>query len=138
MKAISDVKIEKIVGVPNTTLRDWKKKDRSDYRRVLYDMLKNMSDAASIGPSMATALITTFYGSVLANYLCAPVANKLKVRNSNEFMMKSIMVEGILSIQAGENPRVTEEKLKSFMSPGDKKAYEVANAEASGSEGGEG
>ena len=44
MKAISDVKIEKIVGVPNTTLRDWKKKDRSDYRRVLYDMLKNMSE----------------------------------------------------------------------------------------------
>ena len=44
MKAISDVKIEKIVGVPNTTLRDWKKKDRSDYRRILYDMLKNMSE----------------------------------------------------------------------------------------------
>ena len=44
MKAISDVKIEKIVGVPNTTLRDWKKKDRSDYGRILYDMLKNMSE----------------------------------------------------------------------------------------------
>ena len=104
----------------------------------LVNMLKNMSDAASIGPSMATALITTFYGSVLANYLCAPVANKLKVRNNDEFMMKSIMLEGILSIQAGENPRVTEEKLKSFMSPNDKKAYEVANAEPDTGEGGEG
>jgi len=106
----------------------------------LVNMLKNMSDSASLGPSMAVALITTFYGSFLANYLCAPVSNKLKGRNSEEYMVKSIMVEGILSIQAGENPRVTEEKLKSFMSPKDKAAYEAANGDGTpgGGEGGEG
>lgn len=98
----------------------------------LVNMLNNMSDASSIGPSMATALITTLYGSILANYLSAPVANKLKKQNDIEIMTKSIMVEGLLSIQAGENPRVTEEKLKSFMSPKDKSNYEAESGSTSG------
>ena len=79
-----------------------------------------MSDPSSIGPSMAVALITTLYGSMLANWICTPVATKLKVNNANEIMMKEIMIEGLLSIQAGENPRVIEEKLKSFLAPGDR------------------
>ena len=78
-------------------------------------MLKNMEDASTIGPAMATALVTTLYGSLLANWLCNPIAGKLKLNNDNEMMMKEISVEGILSIQAGENPRVIEEKLKSFL-----------------------
>ena len=80
-------------------------------------MLKNLSDPDSIGPSMATALITTFYGSVLANWLCTPVASKLSAFNDSEMQMKEVMIEGLLSIQAGENPRVIEEKLKSFLAP---------------------
>ena len=80
-------------------------------------MLKNMSDPDNIGPAMATALITTYYGSVLANWLCSPVATKLTAFNEAEMQMKSIMIEGLLSIQAGENPRVIEEKLKSFLAP---------------------
>ncbi len=80
-------------------------------------MLKDLSDPDSIGPNMATALITTFYGSVLANWICTPVASKLAANNDSEIMMKEVMVEGLLSIQAGENPRVIEEKLKSFLSP---------------------
>ena len=80
-------------------------------------MLQHMSDPSALGPSMAVALITTFYGSVLANWLCTPVANKLKANNAIEIQAKSIMIEGLLSIQAGENPRVIEEKLKSFLSP---------------------
>ena len=84
----------------------------------LINMLKNMgTDVNAIGPNMATALITTFYGSVLANWICTPVCNKLKQKNEAEIMMREIMVEGLLSIQAGENPRVIEEKLKSFLSP---------------------
>ncbi len=83
----------------------------------LINMLQNMSDAAAIGPNMSIALITTLYGSLLANFLCAPVSSKLKVNNAEEMMMKEIMIEGLLSIQAGENPRVIEEKLKSFLSP---------------------
>lgn len=86
----------------------------------LVNMLYEMDDPSSIGPSMAVALITTLYGSILANWICTPVANKLKVYNANEIMMKEIMIEGLLSIQAGENPRVIEEKLKSFLSPGDR------------------
>ncbi len=80
-------------------------------------MLKDLQDISSVGPNMAVALITTFYGSILANWLCLPVAAKLKEKNSAEVMIKTIVVEGLLSIQAGENPRVIEEKLKSFINP---------------------
>ena len=83
-------------------------------------MLKDLSDLAAVGPNMATALITTFYGSVLANWICAPVATKLKGKNDEEMMMKEIEIEGLLSIQAGENPRVIEENLKSFLAPADR------------------
>lgn len=83
----------------------------------LVNMLKFLDDAAAIGPNMAVALITTFYGSVIANWLATPTANKMKLISSTEYQMKEVMIEGLLSIQAGENPRVIEEKLKSFLSP---------------------
>lgn len=83
----------------------------------LINMLKNMSDADSIGPNMSVALVTTFYGSLLANWISIPIATKLTGNNDIEIMMKEVMIEGLLSIQAGENPRVIEEKLKSFLSP---------------------
>ncbi len=93
-------------------------------------MLQNLSDASTIGPAMAVALITTFYGSLLANWICTPTSNKLKANNATEIACKEIMIEGLLSIQAGENPRVIEEKLKSFLAPKDRSA-------ASSDEGGE-
>lgn len=80
-------------------------------------MLMNM-DPDKIGPNMAVALITTYYGSVLANWVSAPVSTKLGSLNDDEMQLKEIMIEGLLSIQAGENPRVIEEKLKSFLAPG--------------------
>jgi len=83
----------------------------------LVNMLKTLNDPDSIGPQMAVALLTTLYGSLIANWLCIPVSNKLKINNDLEVMMKEITIEGLLSIQAGENPRVIEEKLKSFLSP---------------------
>lgn len=83
-------------------------------------MLQKMSDASAIGPAMSVALVTTFYGSVLANWICTPVSGKLKAYNSEEIMLKEIMIEGLLSIQAGENPRVIEEKLKSFLAPAER------------------
>ncbi len=86
----------------------------------LVNMLNKMDDPSAIGPNMAVALITTLYGSLLANWLCAPVSSKLKENNGEEVMVKEIMIEGLLSIQAGENPRVIEEKLKSFLSPKDR------------------
>ncbi len=99
----------------------------------LINMLKNLSDMAALGPAMAVALVTTFYGSLIANWICSPVANKLKRKNASEMAVKGIMVEGLLSIQAGENPRVIEEKLKSFISPSERAAL---SAEGGGGEGG--
>lgn len=95
----------------------------------LVDMLNNMSDASAIGPAMAVALITTLYGSLLANWICIPVSNKLKADNGTEMMLKEVMIEGLLSIQAGENPRVIEEKLKSFLAPKDRENTEEVGGE---------
>jgi chemotaxis protein MotA len=83
----------------------------------LINMLKNMGDTATIGPAMATALITTFYGSMLSNWICVPVSSKMKEKNNVEIRIREIMIEGILAIQAGESPRIVEEKLKSYMTP---------------------
>ena len=93
----------------------------------LINMLGDLNDISTVGPNMAIALITTLYGSLLANYICTPCANKLKSNNSMEITSKEVMIEGLLSIQAGENPRVIEEKLKSFLSP--KKREELMPSE---------
>ena len=93
-------------------------------------MLNNMSDPSSIGPKMGVALITTFYGSILANWICTPTSNKLQANNAVEMQSKEIMIEGLLSIQAGENPRVIEEKLKSFLSPNERPSQEGGGGEA--------
>lgn len=83
----------------------------------LVNMLGDLNDVTTIGPNMAVALITTFYGSFIANAICIPVVSKLKALHSEEIMTKEIILEGVLSIQAGENPRVIEEKLKAFIKP---------------------
>ena len=93
----------------------------------LVNMLYNMEDSSKIGPSMAVALLTTLYGSMIANWLCLPASFKMKNFNAEEMMVKEIMIEGLLSIQAGENPRVIEEKLKSFLSPVQRKATAVSD-----------
>ena len=92
-------------------------------------MLQHMEDVNSIGPNMAVALITTLYGSLLANWICTPTATKLKANNAVEIQTKEIIVEGLLSIQAGENPRVIEEKLKSFLAPKDRTSSETEGGE---------
>jgi chemotaxis protein MotA len=83
----------------------------------LINMLANLDDPSTLGPNMAVAIITTLYGSIIANVFCSPVVSKLKLRSSEEILMKEVMLEGMLSIQAGENPRIIEEKLKAFMAP---------------------
>ena len=87
----------------------------------LIKMLVQMDDPSSIGPAMAIALVTTFYGVILANLIFLPAAGKLKTRSSSELMQKQLMISGILSIQSGDNPRVLEDKLHSFISPGERK-----------------
>lgn len=98
----------------------------------LINMLKMLDDASSIGPNMSVALITTLYGSMLANWLATPAATKMKEHSSLEVMMKEVMVEGLLSIQAGENPRVIEEKLKSFLDPSKHDALSTEDGENNG------
>ncbi len=83
----------------------------------LINMLQKMDDPKAIGPNMSVALVTTFYGSFLANVIFLPLAQKLKVRSKSEVLIKELMIEGLLSIQAGENPRIIEEKLKTFIPP---------------------
>lgn len=89
----------------------------------LINMLRYLDDPSAIGPNMSVALVTTFYGSALANVVFLPLAQKLKIRSNSEILVKELMVEGLLSIQAGENPRIIEEKLKTFVPPNMRKNY---------------
>lgn len=86
----------------------------------LVQMLQNMSDPSAIGPAMAVALLTTLYGSVIANVFTNPIAAKLKVRSKAESTKMNIIVAGVLGIVAGENPRVIREKLDSFLAPAER------------------
>ncbi len=83
----------------------------------LVQMLQNMDDPSSIGSGMAVALLTTFYGAVTANLIHIPFATKLGNRSKEEVELKNLMVEGIISIQAGDKPALVKEKLKAFLSP---------------------
>ena len=81
----------------------------------LINMLKKLDDPSSLGPSMAVALVTTFYGVVMANLLFTPLAKKLAAQSADECLRKEMVLEGILSIQDGENPRIIREKLNAFL-----------------------
>ena len=83
----------------------------------LVGVLGNLADASSLGPSVAVAFLTTLYGVILSNFLYAPLANKLKQNDRDEMVAREVIVEGILAIQAGENPRIVREKLESFLPP---------------------
>ena len=92
-------------------------------------MLKNMNDPALIGPGMATAVLTTLYGAVMANLLFGPVADKLGRRNDEEMALKGLVIRGVMSIQSGDNPRIVEQKLKTYLSPTQRAAMEAQKAD---------
>jgi len=89
-------------------------------------MLENLDDVASLGPQMAVPLVTTFYGVILANLVFTPISKKLQVMSNNEALQKELYMEGLLSIQDGENPRIIKDKLSAFISRQD-----IRRAEAS-------
>ncbi|MDR1058173.1 MAG: MotA/TolQ/ExbB proton channel family protein [Treponema sp.] len=91
----------------------------------LIAMLKNLEDKSALGPNMAVALITTLYGSMMANLLMIPWSGKLKTQDGLEAKVKEMMIEGILSIQAGDNPRILATKLLSYLNPTDRKSVEA-------------
>ncbi|MFW6380951.1 MAG: motility protein A [Bacillota bacterium] len=81
----------------------------------LIQMLSKLENPDQLGSGMSVALITTLYGTMLANLLFIPLSKKLQMRSEEEILMKEVMIEGILSIQAGENPRIVREKLNAFL-----------------------
>ncbi len=85
-------------------------------------MLQNMQDPSTIGPSMAVALLTTFYGAILANIIFLPMAGKLKTRSKEEMLVNEIVIAGVQSLVAGENPRVMEQKLLGYLPPKQRKS----------------
>lgn len=93
-------------------------------------MLQNMNDPSKIGPAMAVALLTTLYGAIAANLFALPVANKLALRSREEMMLKVIIIKGVMAIQSGDNPRIVEQKLKTFLPARARAAYEARNKAA--------
>ncbi len=91
----------------------------------LIGMLKNLEDKSAIGPNMAVALVTTFYGSLMANWLLIPIASKLMYQNNMEVKSKEMIIEGVLGIQAGDNPRILAQRLVTYLSPADRKEIEA-------------
>ncbi|MDF1566958.1 MAG: motility protein A [Spirochaetaceae bacterium] len=92
----------------------------------LIGMMSNLEDTSSIGPNMAVALVTTLYGSIFANLILSPIQFKLEDRHKEEMQIKEIMVQGILSIQSGDNPRILEDKLLTFLPPDERPAQSAA------------
>jgi chemotaxis protein MotA len=98
----------------------------------LINMLQKLDDPSNLGPSMAVALVTTFYGVLIANLIFNPIAKQLQLKNQEEQIQKDIIIEGILSIQDGENPRVIRDKLKAFVANADMTEAEESSANAGG------
>ncbi len=90
----------------------------------LVQMLGQLDDPEAIGPGMAVALLTTFYGILLANLLFNPIAGKLGIRSDAEVARKEAIVDALLALQAGVNPRILQEKLKAYLSPQEREQVE--------------
>jgi chemotaxis protein MotA len=88
----------------------------------LVQMLSTMDDPQTIGPAMAVALLTTLYGAMLANMIALPIADKLKLRKTEEGKIKAMCIDGVLAIQEGQNPRIIESMLKAYLNPSKKKS----------------
>ena len=83
----------------------------------LVAMMGNMEDPKTIGPAMAVALLATLYGAVLANMIALPIAGKLKLRRAEEARIKSMVIDALVAIQGGQNPRVVSSMLQSYLPP---------------------
>ncbi|WMJ78605.1 MULTISPECIES: motility protein A [unclassified Sedimentibacter] len=101
----------------------------------LINMLANMNvtnGASSLGQGMSVALVTTFYGSMLANLICAPISNRLKAKHDEEMIVKEMIMEGVLSIQSGENPKYIREKLNSYITYEERGSKDNSDEEGKG------
>lgn len=87
-------------------------------------MLSAMDDPSKIGPGMAVALLTTLYGALIANCCTGPISEKLVARDGEEVLIKNLVIAGVMSIQSGDNPRIVESKLLTYLPPGVRRAFE--------------
>ena len=94
----------------------------------LIHVMDNLTDPSKLGAGIAVAFVATIYGLVLANIICLPMAGKLKMQNKSMIIAKEIMLEGVISILEGENPRLIEDKLKSYLSYKEQQEYDEAEA----------
>ncbi|QAS53918.1 flagellar motor protein MotP [Halobacillus litoralis] len=94
-------------------------------------MLQSLSNPEALGPQMAVALLTTFYGTLLANLVFTPLAGKLENKTYREIFIKQVIIEGVIGVQSGQNPKILEEKLSAFLSEEDKKVVEEEQQEDS-------
>lgn len=128
--AVDPEKVKKLLDTELEYMDDRHAQDRAFYEKAatyapaygmigtlmgLVNLLKNLSEPDKIAPAMAVALVTTFYGSILANMVFTPIANKLRVRHEEEYLCKMIIVEGVEAIQAGNNPNFIQEKLTQLL-----------------------
>jgi len=96
----------------------------------LIHVMDNLSDPSKLGAGIAVAFVATIYGLVLANIVCLPMAGKLKMQIKSQLVGKGIMLEGVISILEGENPRLIEDKLKSYLTYNEQQEYDAAAASA--------
>lgn len=90
----------------------------------LVAMLANMDDPKAIGPAMAVALLTTLYGAIIANAMTGPISDKLKLRAAEEAMIKSLVIDALLAVQGGQNPRVIDSMLRNYLPEGKRETEE--------------
>ncbi|QQK81178.1 flagellar motor protein MotP [Salicibibacter cibi] len=95
---------------------------------ALVIMLNDLDDPATLGPSMALAMLTTLYGAILANLFFNPMASKLENKTETEVFVNQVMIEGIIGIQSGQNPHILEEKLRAFIREEKKPEYDVGES----------
>ncbi len=92
-------------------------------------MLESLTDPETLGPKLAVAILTTLYGTLLANLVFLPMTGKLANKTDKEIFLKQIIIEGVIGVQSGQNPKILEEKLSAFLSDEDKKIREEAKDE---------
>ena len=96
----------------------------------LIHVMGNLTDPSKLGAGIAVAFVATIYGLVTANIICLPVAGKLKMQIKTQMVAKGIMLEGVISILEGENPRLIEDKLKSYLNYKEQQEYDAADRRA--------
>lgn len=131
----SDTEIRKVMDIELSFLEDRHRRGAQMFQTMgmiapamgligtligLVQMLQQLDDPNQIGPSMAVALLTTFYGAILANLVFIPIAGKLRTRSEEDFLLKELTIEGVAGIAEGINPHLIEKRILGFLPPSER------------------